>query len=469
MAVSLDRVVGVVVVVVVALIAVLATSGSAGVTWRGDYESQSFGQWDCKVQEKTSGRATIVSSPVRQGRYAARYEVRPGDNNVAGSGSGERTEAFSCRSFGEGEEQWWAWSTMFAPDFSASDSTWNVITQWHNSGTSGGTLGFVVKGDELRFQSFGGNPSSPTYRSCKIADKANGTWYDIVFHVKWSSNASIGFVEVWVNGTKVVNLTNVPTLYNGQTVYLKQGYYRTAQPNVAVLYHDGMRQGTSYADVAAEFPERSKPSATPGPGITCVPRAPQIMTAPLIHGVTKPGRSLTTTPGRWSHSPTRFSYQWQVSRNGSTWRNLRGLSGRSVVLPTTFSGSKVRVRVTATNSAGSVTATSAPVASRTNAKNPAKKPVGYPAIRQSIRAGQILRGTIIWKATPAVRVKQIDFAMDGNKVNHIDKSPPFAYVVDTTTLADGKHTFGLTVTRLNGTVVWRPYQIGTVIVDNQKS
>ena len=158
----------------------------------------------------------------------------------AGSGTGERTEALSCHSFGEGEEQWWAWSMMFAPDFSASNSTWNAITQWHNSGTSGGTLGFVVDGNELRFQSFGGNPSSPAFRSWKIADKTNGSWYDIMFHVKWSSSASVGFVEVWVNGNKVVSLTHTPTLYTGQTVYLKQGYYRQAQSNVAVIYYDRM-------------------------------------------------------------------------------------------------------------------------------------------------------------------------------------------------------------------------------------
>ena len=450
--------------------AALASSGSAGVRWRGDYETGDFSQWDCGVQEKVAGRASIVTSPVRQGKYAARYEVRPGDTNVAGSGNGERTEALSCRSPQDGEEQWWGWSTMFASDFSASKSTWNSFTQWHNSGTSGGTLGFVVVGKELRFQSFGGNPSSPAFRSCKIADRTNGKWYDFVFHVKWSSSANVGFAEVWVNGTKVVELMNTPTLYTGQGVYPKQGYYRQGQPNVGVIYYDGMRQGTSFADVAPG-PRRSAQATRPGAGTRgCLPAGPRVMVAPMIKGIAKPGRFLTATQGRWSPAPTTIRYQWQLSHDGSIWSDIRGAIGRSVVLPATYSGTRARVRVTVTasNAVGSGTAASAPLGKGRVARSPAPRPTGSASIVQSIHAGQTLRGTIVWRAVPAMPVKQIDFAMDGNKINHIDTTAPYECTVETTKLSNGEHTLGLSVTLLDGTVVWRPYQIGTVTIDNRK-
>ena len=67
-------------------------------------------------------------------------------------------------------------------------------------------------------------------------------------------------------------------------MYLKQGYYRSGQSNVAVIYDDGMRQGTSYADVAAEFPGSSggpAPKATWGAG-PCLPTTPKNIRAPLI-------------------------------------------------------------------------------------------------------------------------------------------------------------------------------------------
>lgn len=227
---------------------------ASGTDARRDYETGDFEQWDCGLQQKTGGRATIVTSPVRQGRYAARIEVRAGDTNVAGSGSaGERTEALSCQQFGEGQEQWWAWSTMFDNGFAANDDPWNIFTQFHNSGTTGSTVSFVVQRDTLKFQAFGGNLSSPDSKGWTLGPKVNGRWHDFVFHVKWSSSSSVGFVEIWLDGSKVVPLTNVATLYNGQTVYLKQGLYRNAQSNTAVLYFDGLRRGTSYASVAAEF------------------------------------------------------------------------------------------------------------------------------------------------------------------------------------------------------------------------
>ena len=65
-------------------------------------------------------------------------------------------------------------------------------------------------------------------------------------------------------------------------------------------------------------------------------------------------------------------------------------------------------------------------------------------------------------------MKQIDFAMDGNKVNHIDTTAPYEYTLDTTKFADSQHTLGLTVTLRDGTIVWRPYQIGTVTIGNRK-
>lgn len=76
----------------------------------------------------------------REGRYALRVEVRPGDNRVAGSGNGERTELLigsQATDGQEGREAYWAWSTFFPSGFDAPMGAWNVFTQFHNSGTTG--------------------------------------------------------------------------------------------------------------------------------------------------------------------------------------------------------------------------------------------------------------------------------------------------------------------------------------------
>ena len=92
-----------------------------------------------------------------------------------------------------------------------------------------------------------------------------------------------------------------------------------------------------------------------------------------------------------------------------------------------------------------------------------------PSIVQSIAGGQTLKGTVTWTATPSAPVSQVVFALDGNKITHADATAPYEYVLDTTKLANGAHTFGLTVTLLDGSVVWQPYQVGSVTINNPNS
>jgi hypothetical protein len=77
-----------------------------------------------------------------------------------------------------------------------------------------------------------------------------GVWHDFALHVKWSSNPSVGFVELWYDGEKVVPKTYADTLFPGETNYLKQGLYRDAatQPT-QVIFHDGFVIATTLDEV----------------------------------------------------------------------------------------------------------------------------------------------------------------------------------------------------------------------------
>src|SRR5262245_50565999 len=72
-----------------AIAGALAISAPAAVIWRGDYETGDFSQWGPFHVQAVPGGATIVTSPVRQGSYAARFVVRPGDRPID---SAERAE-----------------------------------------------------------------------------------------------------------------------------------------------------------------------------------------------------------------------------------------------------------------------------------------------------------------------------------------------------------------------------------------
>jgi hypothetical protein len=239
-----------------AVLFALTPAARANTTWLGDYETGSFSQWS--GVQALAGRATTVTGLVRHGTYAARYEVRPGDDPIGASG--ERAEAFKVTGENAGTESWWGWSTYFGDDFNANPNTfWNIFTQWHHNGCCGqANAHFEVDTTTstwgIQLRTFGGS-ANENERTFRLADFQRNVWYDFVFHVRWAADGT-GFVEVWLNGERVLPLTNTPTIYSGQTVYVKQGFYRG--PNSAdtsVIYHDAVRRGHSYDDVSVSAAE----------------------------------------------------------------------------------------------------------------------------------------------------------------------------------------------------------------------
>jgi hypothetical protein len=229
------------------LLCALAAPVSAGarVIERLDFETGNLRQWD-DVQA-LPGRVVIVRFPVRQGRFAARFFVRPGDDPIGASG--ERAEGFELTGEREGVVSWWRWSTRFPIGFRPVPGTWNVFTQWHHSGavcpppvsfdvrrtSRGSTIGMSLRGGWLNTTTC----ESQVDHRWAFTRLRRARWYTFRFHVKWCSCGG-GFVEVWMNGRKVVPKTYTPTLYAGQFVYVKQGYVRGPAAWRASVFHDGL-------------------------------------------------------------------------------------------------------------------------------------------------------------------------------------------------------------------------------------
>ena len=110
---------------------VARSSQAAGKVFVGDWETGDRSQWD-RLQHKTGGvesdQFAIVQDPVRQGAFAARFTVRPGD--VFNSG-GERSEVVKYSWEGEGDDYWYQWSTLFPTDWKAP-SYFGIFLQFHS-------------------------------------------------------------------------------------------------------------------------------------------------------------------------------------------------------------------------------------------------------------------------------------------------------------------------------------------------
>lgn len=97
--------------------------------------------------------------------------------------------------------------------------------------------------------------------------------------------------------------------------------------------------------------------------VTVIP--PSNKVAPVISGEAKDGQTLTASSGTWSGTPTiTYAYQWETCNTlAESCSNILGATASSYALGLGEVGETLRVVVTATNAAGSVSSTSEPTAS----------------------------------------------------------------------------------------------------------
>lgn len=212
--------------------------------FKADFETGDTSQWGKCQTKSTNGNCgkgsgysiQIVQDAPKAGKYAARFELRPGDT-VA---SGERTEFHSSApgpGSKEGDEYWFSWSQKFDNSWTPPTSNWYIILQWHDQSNSSPPIAVEVQknGDIIVSQSGAGKNAK------KLGTVKKGVWTDYVLHIKFSKNAGTGFIEGWENGVQTLPKYNRATMGVGDN-YLKQGIYRgKGETSNSVVFVDEMR------------------------------------------------------------------------------------------------------------------------------------------------------------------------------------------------------------------------------------
>ena len=122
-------------------------------------------------------------------------------------------------------------------------------------------------------------------------------------------------------------------------------------------------------------------------------QAPTSTAEPAIAGTARVGSSLTATQGGWTNSPTSFAYQWVRCPSsggrgdGADCAVIAGATTQVYIVAANDAGSRLRVRVTASNASGSATAASNATALVQPAAAPA--PAGCPGGTGSVRINQL--------------------------------------------------------------------------------
>jgi hypothetical protein len=105
-------------------------------------------------------------------------------------------------------------------------------------------------------------------------------------------------------------------------------------------------------------------TATSAPSAVIAQASPPSNTSvPVITGTVTVGSTLTGDSGSWSGDPTSYAYQWsRCDENGGSCAAIGGATAQTYLLKQVDAGTTLRFTASATNSAGSTTATSAPTA-----------------------------------------------------------------------------------------------------------
>jgi hypothetical protein len=242
---------------------VSASATQPTVLWNGDFQTGDFSQWR-GIVEASPGRVSITSSPSRPGyEDTARFVVEAGDHT--NSPRSERAEVRSSQEQAggyEGVETWSGWSTFFPVDLNPPIGKTSIFTQWHQTQAAASekcppNIAFKVDARNSPYSIVmavrGGSRSRcepGSNLSWVLGPLTLDTWHDFVLHVRWSSARTVGFVKAWMDGGVVVPRTSIATLYKGQGVYMRQGFYRPTYSLTSTIFDTATKRGDSYDAVA---------------------------------------------------------------------------------------------------------------------------------------------------------------------------------------------------------------------------
>jgi hypothetical protein len=146
------------------------------------------------TQVTTAYGLQIVDRPVYEGKKAARFELRDSDPE---NKNGTRAEiSFPRPDNTTNFERWYAFAVYFPRDNFETDSSDEVICQWHQGGKATPSLCIRTKANRVRLRI---KPDVNGKEVIELGAIEKEVWQYYVVHAKHSA-APDGLVEIWRNG-----------------------------------------------------------------------------------------------------------------------------------------------------------------------------------------------------------------------------------------------------------------------------
>lgn len=228
----------------------------AGAAWEdfsGNFETGDFSQY-LEVQA-IPDRATIVTSPVAEGTYAARFERRVGDALSAGS---HRSEAVPDREFHAGETRYFR-HLLYLPFESIDWGHFLILCQWHDSSGDPPPLSLQTFDNHgVKKLLIGSGTQKLIYYEFDIPGSAE--WFELVYRITFGVKGSM---EVWLDGKSLGEITEIDTLATEPTNW-KLGNYRSSEAEgTTVIFQDGVMITKSFFSHPPNEDSPVVPAASP--------------------------------------------------------------------------------------------------------------------------------------------------------------------------------------------------------------
>ncbi len=218
------------------------------------------------TQFGTSYSFQMATNPVFAGAKSGRFELRSSDGQVA---NGTRAEVIVADP-ATNKNRWYSFAAYFPAKDYAYDSGSEVISQWWQTSGSTQATSLRVRKDRLILRT-GNDPKS--LKEIDLGAVTKDSWQEYVFHFI-HSNGSDGLIEVWRNGTKILEQKG-GNMYNDKMPNWKIGIYKASwnsgstETSKRVIYYDNIRVGNENATLAsmttttADAPVTTQPEPAP--------------------------------------------------------------------------------------------------------------------------------------------------------------------------------------------------------------
>lgn len=193
-----------VLVVLAALTALFSWTGMAqaatGLVWQSDFTNSGLNNFKSTPwNDVGASPPTIVTSTVNAPAKAARFTV---------PGGGTRSEIEpNVVNFTEGSDYYFGDSFTLPSTFPVGETSWQVITQWKNADDGSPPVELKIGHGNVILDGGYGYPTGPAgskYWTQTLAPATTTTQTTVVLHIHFSSKPSLGSIDAWVNGAKVL-------------------------------------------------------------------------------------------------------------------------------------------------------------------------------------------------------------------------------------------------------------------------